>query len=587
MRVFLSIRQKLLLLSGILISALIAVGMMGSSVVTQLNEDAEDVIVYFAAARNLSIAKEMLNGLLVVVQRAVSEDTDKETQQQFIAEFSQLSDNLRFALDEIHVMPVREELKNLLVTLSSQLETTLSKGRALLQTASSGQKERARAEVTEFRTGRDKLLIDINQAAKPFETEMNVVREKSYITSARAKQLTHIVLGVGVLFALILSWMTIRAITIPLREMAAVATRISVGDIDQQVTYHANDEVGALAAAFRQSINYLRDLTSAATSVSQGDLTVQPISKSDRDVLSQSFHSMVGTLREMTERMQAGAQTLAYAIGNISTAARQLTTNVTETAEAVSQTASTVEEVKQTAYVAGSKAQEVADNGQRTIRISKSGETAVEQAVSGMTGIRNQITSIVCSVTKLDKQSQAIATIIAAVNDLAEQSNLLAVNAAIEAAKAGQVGKGFGVVAQEVKSLAERSKQATARVRTILNEIQQAIRVTIQESESGAKTAETGAFQAEQAGESIRALSKSITEAANAVTQITASSQQQVIGMEQVATAIANIKTSSAHNADGMRQIESSTQNLHQVGQTLKELAEQFKLAEKNTAVHS
>jgi methyl-accepting chemotaxis protein len=228
----------------------------------------------------------------------------------------------------------------------------------------------------------------------------------------------------------------------------------------------------------------------------------------------------------------------------------------------------------------------VSDSGQRTVRISRAGEIAVEQAVSGMTGIRTQMTSIVRSVTKLNEQSQAIATIIAAVNDLAEQSNLLAINAAIEAAKAGQAGKGFGVVAQEVKSLAERSKQATARVRTILNEIQQAIHVTIQESESGAKTAEIGAFQAEQAGESIRALSKSITEAAHAVTQITASSQQQVVGMEQVAAAIVDIKTSSAHNADGMRQIESSTQNLHQVGQTLKELVEQFKLAGNNTGVH-
>lgn len=461
----------------------------------------------------------------------------------------------------------------------------LSQGEAILQAAGPEKKEQALAELTGFRTSRDQLLIRINQVADPFEKEMNEVREKSHTTSVRSKQLIRVVLSVGVLLALILSWLTIRSITIPLREMAAVATGIAVGDIDQQVTHHASDEIGALATVFRQSIDYLRELASAAISVSRGDLTGQISPKSDRDVLSRSFRSMVATLREMTERMQTGAQTLAHAISDISTAARQLTASVTETAAAVSQTASTVEEVKQTAYVAGRKAQEVSDSSQKTVRISQVGEVSVEQAVNGMSGIRTQMTSIVHSVTKLNEQSQAIAAIISAVNDLAEQSNLLAINAAIEAAKAGEAGKGFAVVAQEVKTLAERSKQATAQVRTILSDIQRALRVTMQESESGAKTAETGAAQAEQAGESIRGLSKSIAEAANAVTLIAASSQQQIVGMVQVATAIANIKTSSTHNADGMRQVESSTQNLKQVGQTLKELVEQFKLARTREAV--
>jgi methyl-accepting chemotaxis protein len=195
--------------------------------------------------------------------------------------------------------------------------------------------------------------------------------------------------------------------------------------------------------------------------------------------------------------------------------------------------------------------------------------------------------SIAQSVVKLGEQSQAIGDIIATVNELAERSNLLAVNAAIEAAKAGEQGKGFTVVAQEVRNLATQSKQATAQVRTILDDIQKAAHVAVLVTEQGTRAVENGVKQSIDASESIRALSHSITDAARAMTQISASSQQQLVGMDQVGMAIDSIKRASAQNAEGMRQIEGAAHDLHQVGQTLKELVEQYKLTTSNGAGHT
>src|SRR6202040_2836592 len=113
----------------------------------------------------------------------------------------------------------------------------------------------------------------------------------------------------------------------------------------------------------------------------------------------------------------------------------------------------------------------------------------------------------------LSEQSQTIGQIIAPVEDLAAQSNLLAVNAAIEAAKAGEYGRGFGVVAQEVKSLAEQSRQATNQVRTILSDIQKATTTAVLATEQGTKAVEVGARQTEVAGESIQALTASVGDA--------------------------------------------------------------------------
>jgi len=179
---------------------------------------------------------------------------------------------------------------------------------------------------------------------------------------------------------------------------------------------------------------------------------------------------------------------------------------------------------------------------------------------------------------KLSEHSQAIGEIIATVNDLADQSNLLAVNAAIEAAKAGEQGKGFAVVAQEVRGLAEQSKQATAQVRAILTDIQKATSAAVMATEQGTKAVEAGVKQSADAGQAIRALGDSITESAQAATQIAASSQQQMVGTDQVALAMENIKQASTQNVAGTKQAETAAQNLHDLGQKLKQLVEKYKV---------
>src|SRR5205823_2563408 len=139
---------------------------------------------------------------------------------------------------------------------------------------------------------------------------------------------------------------------------------------------------------------------------------------------------------------------------------------------------------------------------------------------AGMQRIRNQMTSIAESMMRLSEQSQTIGEIVAAVEDLSEQSNLLAVNAAIEAATAKEHGKGFAVVADEIKHLADQSKEATKQVRTILRDIQKATAAAVLATEEGTKSVEAGVAQSAQAGESIVALVERIDEAAQAATQI-------------------------------------------------------------------
>ena len=325
----------------------------------------------------------------------------------------------------------------------------------------------------------------------------------------------------------------------------------------------------------------LKQITDFAGRVASNDLTVNIPSDNRKDevgVLTQAFSEMVKNLRGVTREIREGVNVLASSASEILASTTQVASGAAETATAVSETTSTVEEVKQTAQVSSQKAKYVSETAQKSGQVSQSGKKAVEDAVVVMNRIREQVDSIAESIVRLSEQSQAIGEIIATVNDLAEQSNLLAVNASIEAAKAGEQGKGFAVVAQEVRSLAEQSKQATAQVRAILGDIQKATSAAVMATEQGSKAVEAGVKQSSDTGESIRVLADSIGEAAQAATQIAASAQQQLVGMDQVALAMENIKQASTQNVASTKQAETAAQNLHDLGQKLKQLVGQYQL---------
>jgi methyl-accepting chemotaxis protein len=344
----------------------------------------------------------------------------------------------------------------------------------------------------------------------------------------------------AVLFALFMVWLMNRSIATPLRAATAVAQRVAAGDLTVRTDVEGrSDEVGEL---------------------------------------QRTFQTMLVNLRETNRELREGHGVLASSASEILATISQVAASAAETATAVSETSTTADEVKQTAHLSSQKAKAVQDTSQKTTVVSEAGRTAVAETLEGMKHIREQMESIAECVVRLSEQGQTIGEIIATVNDLADQSNLLAVNAAIEASRAGEYGKGFGVVAQEVKSLAEQSRQATTQVRTILMEVQKATSAAVLATEQGSKAVAAGVKQATDAGESIRTLTSSVGEAAQAAVQIAASSQQQLVGMDQIAAAIANIRQATTQNMAGSKQLEASAQVLKDLGGRLKVLVERQRI---------
>ena len=431
-------------------------------------------------------------------------------------------------------------------------------------------------------TDRGKKSMDrIRQVTQDMtDEETNLRRQRAEASQVAARNVRWtIVLGTlaALLVAGIAALLITRNIAAPLANLTAVAERITVGELTTGAAPSQRaDEVGVLARSFERMRQALQAMAGAAERIAAGDLrtTLQP--QSPNDQLGNAFARMLTNLRQQIGSMVEGAAVLGSAAGQIVASTTQLASSASESSAAVSETTTTVEEIRQTAQMASQKAKAVADSSQRAMQISHGGRKATEDAAVGMSRIRNQMEAIAESMMRLSEQGQTIGQIIATVEDLAAQSNLLAVNAAIEAAKAGEQGKGFGVVAQEVKSLAEQSRQATASVRVILGDIQKATAAAVLATEQGSKAVETGGKQTEAAGETIQALAGGVAEAAQAATQIAASSQQQLAGMDQVAGAMESIKQASAQNVASARQLETAARNLNDLGQRLKQLVEKY-----------
>ena len=384
---------------------------------------------------------------------------------------------------------------------------------------------------------------------------------------------------ISLILASLFFYLFSRTISSPLNSVVDAAQKIAGGDLAVEVSSaELQDEIGSLAQAFTLMIQTLKEKTTIAERIAASDLTVKVTPLSDADTLGNAFATMVENLRSQIQQIIEGVNVLASAGSEIMASVSQLTSGAAETATSVSETTTTVEEVKQTADVTNQKAKHVSELGQRTLEISRAGLKSIEDTVNGMNRIREQMESIADMVVRLSEQSQAIGEIIATVNDIAEQSNLLAVNASIEAAKAGEQGKGFAVVAQEIRSLAAQSKQATTQVRNILFDVQKAISSAVMATEQGSKAVEEGVKLSTQAGESIDVLAESVTEATHAAMQIAASSQQQLIGMDQVVSAMENIRGSSLQMASSTKQTEKAAHDLHNLGQRLQEIVKLYKV---------
>ena len=332
-----------------------------------------------------------------------------------------------------------------------------------------------------------------------------------------------------------------------------------------------------VASRLTRPLERLRD---AAVAIAAGDLTrrIELDTTAEIADLAASFTAMVEGLQATIGELRGAALTLDKRSGDILGSVSRQAAMASQQAAAITETSTTASEIAQTSKQATQHADSVIEMTKRSDDLSQEGLQTVEEAVKASASLGEQVNKIAASMTGLSDRTLQVGEIISSVKDLAEQSNLLALNASIEASKAGDHGRGFAVVAMEMRNLAEQSKQAAVQIRAILQEIQRSARDAAEATDEGSKRASAAMGLARSAGEAIEGLAMVIRESAVAARQIANNTRQQTIGVDQMVTAIAELSQAINESAEGTRTIESGTAALSEISKQLAAAVQRYRV---------
>ena len=272
-----------------------------------------------------------------------------------------------------------------------------------------------------------------------------------------------------------------------------------------------------------------------------------------------------GTTRSITEISNA----ISSSAVEISSTMEQQERIISQQAMAVNQTTSTMNELNYSARQSAEQAQGSANGARQALNLTQEGSNAVEDTLNGMNILREKVGAIAQQIMRLSQQTNQIGNISTIVADLANQTNMLALNASVEAVRAGDQGKGFGVVASEIRKLADQSKSSAEKITTLVADIQNAINLTVMVTDEGTKTVEDGFKIAQETEQAFSGVSNAINDIVLSTQQISLNAEQQVTAIQQVVDSMNSLNASAQDNVQGITHVKTRTQELKQASQNL------------------
>ncbi|QQE13199.1 methyl-accepting chemotaxis protein [Planctomycetota bacterium] len=375
---------------------------------------------------------------------------------------------------------------------------------------------------------------------------VSCMRISESVIVAPAKAALIKIVGIGIICLIgagFLMWFVAGKISNPISEVVDNLNEISQGEGDLTVRLNATskDELGDLANAFNQFVEKVHD-------------TIADVMRLTLDVASASTQ-----IAASSEEIAAGMEEQAGQVQEISTAVEEMSSSITEVAQ---------------------KSHEANSSAGESKSVALEGGEIVGQTMSGMNEIETVVRDSSSAIGELGKQGERIGEIIEVINDIADQTNLLALNAAIEAARAGEHGRGFAVVADEVRKLADRTTKATDGVSELISGIQSGTHAAVEKMGSGTEIVSHGVSSAQQAGESLNNIVGSAENVAEMVQSIAAASEEQSAAAEQISKNIQSIAAVTHQSKEGTQQASVAAAGLSEKAESLKQLVGQFKVSD-------
>ena len=339
--------------------------------------------------------------------------------------------------------------------------------------------------------------------------------------------------------------------------------------------------VGGYLALLHVIIKPLWDFMNASLNVIRGE-HIEKLDENYTDEVGEAakqFNLLFKNFKSSIKSNENNIVKLSFSAKKIKETIDNLASILAEQSSAINQTTTTIQQLGYTGEQTMDKAHMVVNAAQHSMEVTDLGQKAVKNSIDEMMIIRQKVERIATQILALSGQTQKIGIIINTVDEIAEQTNLLSLNASIEAAKAGDAGKGFSVVAAQIRKLAEQSQQAVSEIAVIIKEIQAATNTTVMATEEGTKGVDSGVTQIGTTGELMEQSMESLKENVAYAQQILSATEQQNVGIKQINSAITSIN-------EVMEQISLTAEESKQVSMELDELMLNMeKLKEAMTAV--
>jgi twitching motility protein PilJ len=401
--------------------------------------------------------------------------------------------------------------------------------------------------------------------------------------------------GLAILTSLILLMTLPRRVLNPLEALSKFSERFAAGDSRARAEVAVDDEFSVIAENLNRTVarvskaygnqeaqeslqKSIADLLNLINQVSRGDLTLRGRVTNDAlGNVADSINMMLDNFTTVLERVRKAAVEVSTNANRILVATDEMNTGTTQQDQEITNTASAVEELTVSMKQVSNNAEASAEAARRALDAAEQGNRAVHDTLDGMQRIRSSVQATARKIKSLGDRSLEISEIINVINDITEQTNLLALNAAIEAARAGEAGRGFAVVADEVRKLAEHSRTATKDIAALIKAIQAETNEAVVVMEEGTKEVEIGAGLADQAGKALEAISSVVRQSAELVQEISLASKQQVRGTEGVANAMQVISGITRQSSQSAKQAAGTVGALVRLSEQLVEALSQFR----------
>lgn len=431
---------------------------------------------------------------------------------------------------------------------------------------------------------------------------MKKIQQEKTAQTVWIRNISIAIILIGSIGGFILAFILARRISRPIISLSQAAEQVAKGDYSVNLPIISDDETGALTATFNQMVNEMRmsdqrqqeylhtsvsSILAEMNKFAEGDLTVEVTGKTEGIMkeLSSGFNHAINNIRELVRGLQEGLQEVMSSSEHITESTNHMYTGVQEQTARILEVVASVEEMSHTVRENAASATQTANDASKGEKIAEEGGKQVLRTVEKMKTIAESSAATAEVIRRLHVRTNEIGEIVDVIGEIADQTNLLALNAAIEAARAGEQGRGFAVVADEVRKLAERTTHATKQIVEMIRGVQKDTDDAVHSTEHEQLHAKEGMELADTAGSALTSIVDSVRKVQEMVAQIAAATEEQSAAIDQMAEYMSGISISVEQSRDDIESISRQTNSLNTVIMNVGESASAFVIGESESKV--